>query len=58
MLPPQSDELLPQSWVLQEQIAAGTRESGNKNGQKSQQADRTTRFTPVYGANAALNAYT
>ena len=56
MFPPQSDELLPQ--VLQEQIAAGTRESGNKNGQKSQQADHTTRFTLVYGANAALNAFT
>jgi hypothetical protein len=35
IFPLQSDELLPQSQVLQEQIAAATRASGNKNGQKS-----------------------
>jgi hypothetical protein len=35
MFPLQSDELLPQSQILQEQIAARTRASGNKNKQKS-----------------------
>jgi hypothetical protein len=39
MFPLQSYEPLPKSQVLQEQIAARTRVSGNKNKQKSQQAE-------------------
>jgi hypothetical protein len=35
MFPLQSDELLPQSQVLKDQIAVRTRASDNKNGQKS-----------------------
>jgi hypothetical protein len=42
-----SDELLPQSQVLQEQIAPRTRTSGNKNKNKSKHAGHTTRFTPL-----------
>jgi hypothetical protein len=47
MSPLQSYELLPQSQVLQEQVAPRTRASGSKNKHKSKQAEHTTRFTPL-----------